>query len=108
MKSQVGVLMTILQHLSNTTSPGTQVPMASLTQLMTNVGYPFGYDEFKAMHDSTPAIANMVSNFSKDSITLGSEDEDNGDDDLDNLGPDPDEATDTVASMAKNAMHRMK
>jgi hypothetical protein len=101
--------MTILQHLSNTTGEGTKVPMASVAQLMNNTGYPFGYDEFKALHDSTPSIANLVSNFDKNSITLGSESDDTESDDLGgDVSPDQDAASDTVASMAKSAVHRLK
>ena len=72
-KSQAGVLMTILQYLENKTKPGTQIPMANIAKLMNNAGYSFNYDNLQELIQSTPAIEGMISNYNKDHIVLGKE-----------------------------------
>jgi hypothetical protein len=72
-KSQAGVLMTILQYLENKTKPGTQIPMANISKLMNNAGYSFNYDNLQELMQNTPAIQGMISNYNKDHIVLGKE-----------------------------------
>ena len=72
-KSQAGVLMTILQYLENKTKPGIQIPMANIAKLMNNAGYSFNYDNLQELIQNTPAIDSMISDYSKDHIVLGKE-----------------------------------
>jgi len=98
-KSQAGVLMTILQYLENKTKPGTQIPMANIAKLMNNAGYSFNYDNLQELIQSTPAIEGMISNYNKDHIVLGKES-------VANKEPDEAEAekqSSTVDNMASRA-----
>jgi hypothetical protein len=72
-KSQAGVLMTILQYLESKIKAGTQIPMTNITKLMNNAGYSFNYDNLQELIQSTPAIENMISDYNKDHIVLGKE-----------------------------------
>jgi hypothetical protein len=97
-KSQAGILMTVLQHLEGKTEPGTKVPMSSISQIMLNMGYGFNFDDFKSLYDSSPALQELVSDFNRESITIGR-------DNNDIVGPEPDaeKQASTVDQMASRA-----
>ena len=81
-KSQAGVLMTILQYLESKTKPGTkipmqnvipgvQIPMSNISKLMNNAGYSFSYENLQELIDSNPALDKMISDFNEYHIILG-------------------------------------
>jgi hypothetical protein len=97
-KSQAGILMTILQHLEGKTQPGTKVPISSIAQLMFNMGYSFNFEDFKDLYDSSPALQELVTDFNRDSLTIGK-------DSSEEVGPAPDaeKQANTVDQMASRA-----
>ena len=70
-KSQAGVLMTILQYLESKTKPGVQIPMSNISKLMNNAGYSFSYENLQELIDSNPALDKMISDFNEYHIILG-------------------------------------
>jgi hypothetical protein len=76
-RSQVGTLLTILQHLEATTGQGEEgvktatVPMDAVIELMRNAGYSFTYGNFTQLYDSEPRVKALVSNFNEQEITIG-------------------------------------
>jgi hypothetical protein len=98
-KGEMGTLMTILTHLKSKMGQGTKVPMAAVSNLMSNVGYSLTYDDFKQMFDSNPELKKIVSNFNQQEITIG---DDNADLPTDN-SVDGEKKVDQLAkSAAKN------
>ena len=63
-KSQAGVLMTILQYLESKTKPGVQIPMSNISKLMNN-------ENLQELIDSNPALDKMISDFNEYHIILG-------------------------------------
>jgi hypothetical protein len=72
-KSQAGVLMTMLQYLEAKTKPGTHIPMGNISKLMNNAGYSFSYENLQELIKSNTALEAMISDYSKDHIVLGKE-----------------------------------
>jgi hypothetical protein len=73
-RSQLGTLLTILQHLRATVGQGIEgsksakVPMASLINLMQHTGNSFSYGDFKQLYDTEPRVQALVSNFNQNEI----------------------------------------
>ena len=78
-RSQLGTLLTILQHLRATVGHGIEgsksakVPMASVINLMQHTGNSFSYGDFKQLYDTEPRVQALVSNFNQNEITIGKE-----------------------------------
>ena len=72
-KSQAGILMTILQHLESKTKPGTKIPMQNVIQLMNNAGYSFNFDEFISLYNNSQNLRELISNYNETSVTVGKE-----------------------------------
>jgi hypothetical protein len=102
LRSQIGTLLTILQHLeatqSQSQSGGPQsatIPMISVVKLMNNTGIPFSYEDFKQLYDTEPRIKELVANFNQDQITIGQPEP--------NVGTNTDNGEETVDRMAQKA-----
>jgi hypothetical protein len=76
-RSQVGTLLTILQHLEATLGTGdsgqmtAKVPMSAIVNLMNNSGNHFSYGAFKQIYDTEPRVQALVSNMNQDEVTIG-------------------------------------
>jgi hypothetical protein len=81
LKSQTGILLTILQHLQATLGTGESgsmsatVPMSAIVSLMNNTGNHFSYGAFKELFNSEPRIQDLVSNFNQQEVTIGTPEE---------------------------------
>lgn len=101
-RSQAGVLMTILQHLDSKIGDGAEIPFASVSQLMNNLGYTLSFKDFQDIYNNVPAIANLISNFNEKTITLGKETLDTND-----PSQDSDQVVDRMAKSAtRSAMNK--
>ena len=74
-RSQVGVLMTILQFLQNKTKTGTKIPTQNVVNLMNNAGYPFDWRAIEGLKEKYPALDNLIGSVDENFITLGKEEE---------------------------------
>ena len=74
-RSQVGVLMTILQFLSNKTKPGAKIPTPNVVNLMNNAGYPFDWRAIEGLKEKYPALDELIGSVDEKFISLGKEEE---------------------------------
>lgn len=77
-REQAATLLTILNHIQSKVGSGVEVPLDRIVQLMNNAGYPFSYDTFVSLHNNSPNIANVVSNFNKHMVAIGKDEPDPG------------------------------
>ena len=76
-RSEVGTLLTILQHLEASLGHGESgalsatVPMDRIIALMNNSGNHFSYGAFKHLYDTEPRIQALVSNMNQNEVTIG-------------------------------------
>ena len=70
--SEVGTLMTILNHLQSRMGKGTKVPFHAIANLMRNVGYAITFDEFMSLYNQNDQVQKMISGTpSENEITIG-------------------------------------
>jgi hypothetical protein len=100
-RSQAGILMTILQHLESRTKPGTKVPIANIQKLMMNAGYSFNNQELSSLIDSTPYLKKLVTSQDDNYITIGGEEQKPLPD-----GPKGDKEAAVVDKMANHALNK--
>jgi hypothetical protein len=70
-KSQAGILMTILQHLESKTKPGVKIPMQNIIKLMNNAGYSFNFQDFISLYNNSQNLRELISNYDETSLTVG-------------------------------------
>jgi hypothetical protein len=98
-KSQTGVLMTILQYLESKTKPGVKIPLDNISKLMNNAGYSFSGDNLEELISASPALGELISDYNKHYVVIGKES-------IAQKEPsqqDTEKSADTVDKMAKNA-----
>lgn len=100
-KSQAGILMTILQHLESKTKPGTKVPIANIQKLMMNAGYSFNNQELTSLINNSPYLKKIVTSQDETYISIGGEEQKPLPD-----GPQGDKETAVVDKMAKHALNK--
>lgn len=77
-----------------------RMPMPSLAQLMQNLGFNIGYEEFDKIMQQDPEMNNIVQDYNQEYVFLGPEQVAQA------KSNDSDEARDTVKKMAKRAALR--
>jgi len=98
-----GALLSLLSMFSakaESAGKNVQVPMDRLAELMQNLGFNIGYDEFDKIMQQDPNLNDVVQDYNQEYITLGSS--------TANKAPaqDPEKARNTVKKMAKRAALR--
>ena len=96
-REQAATLLTILNHIQSKVGGGVEVPLDRIVQLMNNAGYPFSYDTFTSLHNSSPNIANAVSNFNRHMVVIGKDEAEQG------MAKGPGDSEATVDRMASHA-----
>jgi len=95
-------LITVLNHLINRNDEeggSSTINTGSLINMVSNTGSMFSYDALVAAYETNPAVKNLISNFSKDEVTLSGEDET----DI-SVHSDGEESGDAVSGMASRAV----
>lgn len=77
-----------------------RMPMNSLAQLMQNLGFNIGYEEFDKIMQQDPQIKNIVQDYNQEYVFLGPEQIKQA------KSNDPEKARETVKKMAKRAALR--
>ena len=99
-----GALITILNMLrakADNRQTGSKISMASLTQLMQNVGQTFSFQELQGMIEGNPTLNNLVADYNDQFLTIQTNS--TMDEPVDDIKPGN---ADTVKGMAKRATKR--
>jgi len=77
-----------------------RMPMSSLAQLLQNLGFNIGYEEFDKIMQQDPELNNFVQDYNQEYVFLGPEQIEQA------KSNDPEKARETVKKMAKRAALR--
>jgi hypothetical protein len=94
-REQAATLLTILNHIQSKVGNGVEVPFERINQLMNNAGYPFSFETFVSLYNTSPNIHNAIDNYNKRVVTIGQSEPSMGDG-----KPDSDAVVDRMAKTA--------